>query len=312
MLTLTLYDGSSPPKPIQSRNIGEDLVRVGRGPDADWVIEDPDRLTSRHHLDMRASGALLLVRARGRHNIYTGIPPRKVSKETETEVQAGESFSIGMFRMVVEEYTESKVVDNAEAPATVTSPSVEDYTLFDAFCAGAELDPSQFIADDPARVLREAGAVYREAITSLSKLLRSRTEMRADILADRTMIGSHENNLLKWAPSHRVVVDLLTNKQDAFLAGAKAVKYSFEDLDSHITGLLAGHRAAFKELLESLKPSVLEAQTPRGVLRDRAAESWETYKRTYASLEYELSDIENELGTGFAQGYEQSARRKRA
>ena len=136
--------------------------------------------------------------------------------------------------------------------------------------------------------------------------------MRADILADRTMIGSHENNLLKWAPSHRVVVDLLTNKQEAFLAGAKAVKYSFEDLDSHIAGLLAGHRAALKELLESLRPSALESQAPRGVSRDRAAAAWETYKRTYANLERNQSDTETGLGTGFAEGYEQIAWRKRA
>lgn len=311
--TLTLYDDSDPPRRLDRRVATEGLLCVGRDPGSDWVVADPERFISRQHLELRVQGSTLTLRALGKHGVYLGEPPEKVTSGLETEVRPGEWIVIGPYRIAVAAGENDGELEAGLINGSSTAKALTDYALFDAFCDGAQLDPSQFLAETPVEIMKEAGAIYRETILGLSALLRQRSSIRSQIAGVRTSIGSQDNNLLKWAPSHRLVIDMLTKKQEGFVAGARAVKSSFADLASHLEGIMDGHRSALRALLDHIQPSKLEARAPRKLLRDHAAESWAFFTEAHAEIERQFAQqSEGPIVDGFADGYEQSARKRLA
>lgn len=313
MFKLTLHDQSDPIVAIDSKNIGESVLRVGRDPSSDWVLKDPERTISRHHLEVRAAQSKLLLRAVGRNEVYSGDPPRRIPRDVEIAVPVGDAILVGPFQIRVAVCAVSEDFDNALNASPVAQVLADDYSLFDAFCEGAQIDPSQLIADDPQAILREAGAIYREAVLGVSALLRRRSQLRSELSTGHTVIAAHENNIVKWAPANRLVVDLLTNKQEGFKAGAPAMRDSFDDITGHVESLMSGHRSAMEAMLEFLRPNMLEAQAPRGILRDHAADCWVTFTQAHAELERLLTndDSTSSIKRSFARGYEKGGSAKR-
>lgn len=300
MYTLTLFEGV---RKIETRAARQGVMRIGRDASADWILDDPDRRISRNHLEVGLQDERLFLRALGSNGVYLGDPPQKVAENVDVGLRPGDCLGVGAYRIVVG--TEPSERDPANE-ATVRSESVS--ALFDAFCEGAQLDPSQFISDDPVELMREAGAVYRQMITGLNDLLAERNDERAEIGMDRTTIGVRDNNLLKWAPAQRVAVDLLVKKEAAFLAGADAIRAAFEDLKKHQTGTVAGHRSAVRMLLDYLRPSTLAAEARKRALQNRNAAAWDRFVAAHVELERQFLDgTDGVIRRGFAQGYDQSA-----
>ena len=61
VLTLTVRGLSDLPPEDRTRSLEAGRLRIGRDGDNDWVIEDPERLVSRHHCTIMASGGLFTV-----------------------------------------------------------------------------------------------------------------------------------------------------------------------------------------------------------------------------------------------------------
>jgi predicted component of type VI protein secretion system len=128
---------------------------------------------------------------------------------------------------------------------------------------------------------------------------------------DRTTVGASRNNPFKWAPTRRVAIDLLRDRQDGFLSGAAALKDSFEDLKKHGLCLMAGSRASVDHVLRTLAPQPIENQVSgQGGLRLNRFEScWRAYQDAHAHLSDEdVSSVQSSVNRAFKTGYERRLR----
>lgn len=190
----------------------------------------------------------------------------------------------------------------AVPPPAPTRAALPDAALLEAFCAGARLDLSNFVGQDPQEVMRSLGEVYRQMVLGLSDLMTERVTVKAEYRMSRTTIRSDNNNLFKWAGAQKVAVDLLRPTADGFLRGPAAVNECFSDLKKHVLCMMAGLRATIAATLSELEPD--KAQTGGGFLGVGRG-GLEGYRRLHAQVAAAAAaDPDGPVNRAFRKAYE--------
>lgn len=198
----------------------------------------------------------------------------------------------------------------AGAPASceVTSdPAALGADLFEAFCAGAKLNPGAFGREDRLVLMRNLGAVYQQMVLGVADLLGERTSVKAEYRMERTTVQLADNNPFKWSSPARVAIDLLRPVDDGFLTGPAAVRESFEDMKKHLLCILGGVRAAVSSTLEALRPEAIETRAPNagGLFNSKEARAWAEYRRLFGELKRQADDNpDSQINRDFRAGYE--------
>ncbi len=197
----------------------------------------------------------------------------------------------------------ASTVSQSSAPAAPGASS----GLFEAFCAGAKLDPAALAGEDQAAMMERLGAVYRHMVLGLSDVLGERTALKNEYRMVRTTIQADENNPFKWAPPQKVASELLRAANDGFLDGPAAVAESYQDVKKHLLCMLAGLRAALASSLETLAPAKIEdaIKDQSFVLKPRAAVAWAEYVKVYGQYRQEAEDsADSPVNRAFRAAYE--------
>ncbi len=196
------------------------------------------------------------------------------------------------------------------APAPSEPPASDSLAasgLFEAFCAGAKLDPAALAGEDQAAMMERLGAVYRHMVLGLSDVLGERTALKNEYRMVRTTIQADENNPFKWAPPQKVASELLRTASDGFLDGPAAVAESYQDVKKHLLCMLAGLRAALASSLDTLAPGRIEdaIKDQSFVLKPRAAVAWAEYVKVYGQFRREAEDsADSPVNREFRAAYE--------
>src|SRR5882724_11626273 len=147
MVTLRLIDERDPFRPTASRELTRGEMSVGRDPNADWRIDDPERRLSRIHCVFavdREGG--VSVRDTSSNGVFRETGDRLPLGEP-MPVKIGDGVRIGNFMIYVDRILVSPPEPVAESRAT-TPPLdpllAHDGTLIEAFCHGAQIDSSAF------------------------------------------------------------------------------------------------------------------------------------------------------------------------
>ncbi len=299
MVTLRLYRRNDPAKEIDRRELAQGELSIGRDPIANWQVPDPTNALSRLHCVVALKDGRLTLRDESTNGVFLSSgerPPHGV----ESPVEPGERIVLGGFLLAL---------DGVAAPA----PGEHDAQagkLLDAFCAGAQIDPSLLAGEDPHEMMRRVGAIYRQMVIGLGDLMNERTRAKAERGLERTTIQAADNNPFRWAPSRRVAVDLLKASENAFQAKAEAVQSSFEDLSAHQRGLAAGWRSVLAKALDALSPATIEAalkgQSFLG--KPKAADLWGRYVQLHGELTKQAeATAESASGRAFREAYEVAA-----
>ena len=187
---------------------------------------------------------------------------------------------------------------NGHAPAPVT-----DAYLLEAFCRGAQLETSSFAGEDAGQIFERLGAAYRQTVDDMCGLLSDRAMLKSVLQMDRTTISARDNNMLKWAPPHRVAIDLLVDDNAGFLKGADAFEAAFTDLRHHGECMRAGSQAATRAILQALDPDQIESNAKRNALGlGRADAAWKNFRQQHADLANESGAAQ--IDRAFRGGYE--------
>lgn len=329
MYTLRLFHQTDPFNQIEARPLAEGELTLGRDPGADWVLEDVDREISRLHCTLSLRGGRLTVSDTSSNGVFVGAERVRVEAGKPVVIAPGETVRLGRFLLVAERGESKAAFDapfhqpvlsfaegGAEALAVPSdwaapdapfrsSKTAGDGALLDAFCEGARLDASAFAGEDPAEVMRRLGAVYRQMVLGLGDLMSERTSAKGEFHLERTTVRAEGNNPFRWAPPHRVAVDLLKARDDGFLSGPAAVRVSFEDMKKHLLCMLSGLKAAVNSTLENLSPSVVEEHiSGRSFLR-RGGAAWNEYARLHAEFKRQAGDDpDNPVNREFRSAYE--------
>ena len=338
MVTLRLFHQTNPFKQIDSRELDEDDLAIGREPGQGWTIDDPDRELSRLHCMLEHRQGRLALRDLSANGVFVGTRRTRPAPGEPFAREPGETIRLGRFLGVVEDgaaepapepqsaqffddpfsqplLRPSQVAEEALAipsewagPAPAPRPAstaAGEGALLEAFCAGARLDASAFSGEEPAEVMRRLGAVYQQMVLGLGDLMSERTSVKTEYRLERTTVRAEGKNPFRWAPAQRVAVDLLRPRNDGFLSGPAAVKVSFEDLKKHLLCMLAGLRAALSSTLDSLSPETVEGQMGgRSFLTNRGGAAWSEYGRLYAEFRARAGDDpDSPINREFRAGY---------
>ena len=301
MVTAKLYRRSDPEQEIDRRELEDGELSIGRDPVAGWQAHDPTKALSRLHCILALRDGRLTLRDESTNGVFLSSGER-LERGVDTPVRTGEPIALGCFLLKLEE---EAAPQDAPALADDGADALAG-KLLDAFCAGAQIDPSLLAGEDPQEVMRTLGAIYREMVMGLGGLMSERTRAKTEWGLERTTIQVADNNPFRWAPPRRVAVDLLKGGQNGFQSNAEAVRSSFEDISAHHRGSAAGWRAMLVKAVAALSPAALEAELKGKSLlgKPKPADLWERYAELHPEV---AKEAEAPASPAFRDAYEAAA-----
>jgi len=331
MYICRLFERDRPEEQIEARLFGEGTVTIGRDPAADWPLPDPDGTLSRFHCTLSVEDGAIVLRDTSTNGTFLADGAR-VPRDVPVRIEAGDGVQLGALVILVDRSAVSAITGDlarttAHVPLSTIAPQVpsdwqdaapppqpappggrREASLIEAFCEGANLDASALCSEDPAELMRRAGAIYQQTLLGLSALMAERTRMKGEYQLDRTTIRAVANNPFKWAASRKLAQDLLCGGHAGFLSDAAAVRASFEDLSAHLAAVAEGARAAVSVAADTLDPQAIEAEArAQGLsLRGRAATCWDILVRRYAALVTPADDGGSAITRAFGDAYGRS------
>ena len=178
MYIFRLFNKDDALTPVDARFLAEGVLTVGRDPASDWVMIDPDREISRSHLSMRVENGQLLLHCTGANGVFDAATEERLPIGEDIALNLPQSILLGRYRLAADHAPQASAGGSPETgtllmmpplghridvPSDWTDapsvPPITAGTMFDAFCEGAGIDAAQFGAEDPAEILRRAGAV---------------------------------------------------------------------------------------------------------------------------------------------------------
>lgn len=324
---LRLFSHSDPFQLLESRELTEGELVIGRDAAAGWTIADPERSISRSHCVIALQGGRLTLRDTSSNGVFVGARRDRLPPGDPAPIEVGDTLRLGGYLIVVEGAEAEGGAFDAPfsgpmlkpvqiTEATLAAPSAwagpdgavpSDGSLLDAFCAGARLDASAFSGEDPVEVMRRLGAVYQQMVLGLGDLMSERTSVKTEYRMTRTTVRAEGNNPFKWAPAQRVATDLLRPRGEGFLSGPAAVKASFQDMKKHLLCMMAGLRAAVGSTLDSLSPEEAEARLKGQslMLKNRDAMAFAEYVKLHAEFRLRADgDPDSLVNQAFKAAYE--------
>lgn len=326
---LQLFDADDAIQPIDARLLRDGTLRVGRDPETDWPIADPDCALSRAHCEISADGAGVTVRALGANGVFDDPSGRRLPDGEAVDLALPGALRLGRFRIVATHAPHGDVdagggrtmvltpplghsaevpTDWADGPAPAT---FAEGSLLEAFCHGAGIDASTLSGEDPEEVMRRAGAVYRQMVLGVGDLMAERDRARGRYQLTRTTIRSANNNPFKWAPSQRLAIDLLLAGSSGFLSGPHALSASFRDLKRHLVATFAGLQGSLRSAVDRFDPAALDAAVAEraSLLKSRAALQAQEVADRHADLRRQLDEgTEGSLDRAFVAAYDAADR----
>lgn len=330
MYIFKLYEKDQPLDPVDARLLQDGLLRIGRDPQADWVIHDPSCEISRWHCEYHARPEGLTLRCLGANGVFDEDSQSRLPDECNLPVALPASICIGPYRLTVDQAVQTgsggqenqtlimmpplgssiAVPTEWSDAASPTREAAGGGSLLEAFCEGAGIDASAFSTEDAEDIMRRAGAVYRNMVLGIGDLMAERERVRGQYQLSRTTIGGAGNNPFKWAPTQRLAIDLLLTNDRGFLHGPAALNASFRDIKKHLIATFMGLRASLRAAVETFDPGAVEAATPaKGfALKSRVGMLWEGVCGRHANLLRQLdAGEEGPLNQAFIAAYDQAA-----
>ena len=329
MLTLSMVRGPANVPP-QRRSLTGGSFAIGRGPENDWVLPDPDRVLSKRHCvlalrhglwqlaDMSSNGTFVNDAAEpiGLGQIYTlrdGDRLRLGPYELELHLQEMPAPApVNPFSEDAGQQESTVVASVAPGTAAPTRPSpppppaTTDTALFQAFLRGAGLPPA--LPDDPQAAMERLGAAFRAAVVGIRHTLMARAAVKDEFRIEQTLIRARGNNPLKFAASNDDATATLAGiGRRTEMPAAAAMTDALRDIHLHEIATMAAMQTAVRALLKQLDPAPLreEAERSGGLLpAQRRARAFELYEKRYDDIRNALTDdFDRVFGRAFAEAY---------
>ncbi len=327
LFILRLFDKGLDGHPIDARLLRDGSVSFGRDPASDWALDDRERRLSRHHFDVTANGSTISLIATGANGVFDDCTGERFPEHRCQALSLPATLRFGSYRLTVDRAAQSMSDDRGDGQTLILSPPlgsrsavpheyadacstvtvVANGSLLDCFCEGAGIEPSAFALEEPADVMRRAGAVYRQMVLGVGDLMAERERVRRQYEIARTTIGGEGNNPFKWGPTQRLAIDLLLAEGHGFLSGPGALAASFADIKKHLIATFRGLHATLRDAVKTFDPVVIEREArPRpGLWQSRASLNFAEVACRYSELSRQIDEgIDGTLNATFVRVYE--------
>lgn len=120
VLHLTLVAGGPSAPDQRARSLSEGILRIGREPDNDWVLEDEARLISRHHCTITAQAGLFTLIDTSNNGVFVNDGERPLGRGNSVILSAGDRLHLGELTL---EAAMTSRLDETDAFAALLPPS---------------------------------------------------------------------------------------------------------------------------------------------------------------------------------------------
>jgi type VI secretion system protein ImpI len=174
-----------------------------------------------------------------------------------------------------------------QSPQPAAQRLAQEDEILRAVAAGAGVAPEIFLSRDAGDVAREIGSVLRIVVDELAMLLKARAAAKTLARSsDRTMVGSADNNPLKFLPGSEEILEVLfTRRRAGYLDAPHSVEDAFRDLKTHELATYAAMQAALSRLLEDLSPDMIERKLPPSSFTSKKGRAWDAFVATWKAKE---------------------------
>jgi type VI secretion system protein ImpI len=196
------------------------------------------------------------------------------------------------------------------APGPAGQPSAQQFLA--AVAAAAGVSPTALMSRPPEEVAGELGAILRIVTEQLSGLLLARAAAKQMTKSsNRTMIGSDNNNPLKFIPDAGEAIEIMFQRnRPGYLSASASFKQGFEDVKRHEVATYAAMQKALARLMEDLTPDHVEDKAGSSAFSNKKARAWEIYvERWNAKTEHYENGILDVFLAYFADAYDDAAKR---
>src|ERR1700731_3519163 len=113
MIVLRCPDQVAP----EARTVSGGEFHVGRGPDVDWVLHDPDRLLSKRHFAVAFRGGGWQVADTSTNGTYLNTEPDSIGRGAARALRDGDRLRLGAYEIEVRLVDQPAPSDFNRAPA---------------------------------------------------------------------------------------------------------------------------------------------------------------------------------------------------
>ncbi|MFA5122703.1 type VI secretion system-associated FHA domain protein TagH [Zavarzinia sp.] len=201
-----------------------------------------------------------------------------------------------------------------QAPAYPPPPAADAGDALSAFLSGAGIATPP--PGDATAAIHLAGQIFRVLVEGARDLIQTRAKLKNEFRIEQTMIGSANNNPLKFAmTAEDALTAMLQPARQGYLGPVDSAREVFADLQSHEIAVMVAIQAAMKTVLKRLDPTMIKAKidadsggfTIGGGKKNRY---WDLYEILFAEVVGGLDeDFDKLFGRAFAAAYEEQVRR---
>lgn len=195
--------------------------------------------------------------------------------------------------------------------ATLPPPSAASSDAARAFMNAAGVDHLNLSEAELEASMAQMGAVMKTMIAGIREVLMTRAAIKSEFRMNQTMIGSANNNPLKFSISVEQALEAMAKPSSkGYLDPVTAATEALNDVKAHEVAMVSGMEAAMKGVLAKLDPAELAGQieTKGGLgtlLKGKKARYWEVYEKMYSEISDQAEDDFHDLfSKEFAKAYQ--------
>lgn len=172
------------------------------------------------------------------------------------------------------------------------------------------INPADIPPEQIPELLKNIALIAKNSMSGIMKSMISRAHLKNEFRLSMTTIKTQENNPLKFCINYEQLVHyMLLNPISGYLDAEQAVKESFEELQEHQLGVVAGMKSAFKTMLDKLSPEKIVHKVNQSKLislplSSKKSRYWDTFNDLYNDIEEEDDVFDTLFGNEFCKAYE--------
>lgn len=185
-----------------------------------------------------------------------------------------------------------------------------------AFLRAAGVEHLNLSDEELEAAMEQMGRVMQTMISGVREVLMTRAAIKSEFRMNQTMIGSKNNNPLKFSISAEQALEAMAKPSaKGYLDPVTAAQEALNDVKAHEVAMVSGMEAALKGVLAKLDPKELSAQieTSGGLgtlLKGKKARYWEVYEKMYSQISDQAEDDFHDLfSREFAKAYQEQLKK---
>lgn len=174
-----------------------------------------------------------------------------------------------------------------------------------------DFDFTRLTDEELEPVLRNLGALTRQAVQGLQQVLRTRADIKNKLRLGSTMVQESGNNPLKLSGNYEQTLNCMLLGQMGYLSGPQAVRMALKDIQAHQVASFAASRTILDAAFEQLSPTQLvyrfETTGKPGKWSNKDAYYWQQYQLHHQKLSGDQEWRQSQFIKDYARVYEEQA-----